>query len=297
MSKLIGAIEAGGTKFICAVGRAHDDIVVQATFPTTTPEETLNLCAHFFADAAATHGAIQRLGIAAFGPLDLTPSSATFGALLDTPKPGWSGTNFIEFFKQRLGAPVVLDTDVNGAVLAEVQWGHARGCDSAVYVTVGTGIGGGVFMGGKPVHGLLHPELGHIPMPRAPGDEAFEGACPYHGDCLEGLASGPALAQRWGVPGETLPEGHEGWAHEAFYLAQMCRSITLMLSPQKIILGGGVMARPGLLEAVRQGFDKALAGYVPVAARAGGIENYIMPQSLGGVSGLAGAFALCERPG
>ncbi|SDD92150.1 ROK family protein [Kordiimonas lacus] len=294
MSKLIGAVEAGGTKFICAVGRGHDDIIAQATFPTTTPEETLDLCAHFFADTAATHGPVERLGIAAFGPLDLDPASATYGALLDTPKPGWAGTNFIDYFKQHRGMPTVLDTDVNGAVLAEVRWGHARGCDSAVYVTVGTGIGGGAFVNGKLVHGLLHPEIGHIPMPRAPGDEAFAGVCPFHDDCLEGLAAGPAIAERWGVPGQDLPEGHKAWEFEAFYLAQMCRSITLMLSPQKIVLGGGVMARPGLIEAVRQEFAKALASYVPVAARAGGLDSYIVPQSLGGVSGLAGAFALCS---
>ncbi len=293
MSKLFGAIEAGGTKFICAVGYGHDDILAQATFPTTTPEETLDLCGQFFADAVVKYGALKRLGIAAFGPLDLEPASATFGALLETPKPGWGGTNFINYFNLHLGVPVVLDTDVNGAVLAEVRWGQARGCDSAVYVTVGTGIGGGAFVNGKLVHGLLHPEIGHIPMPRAPGDEAFEGGCPFHRDCLEGLASGPALAKRWSTPAEELPDGHEGWGFQAFYLAQMCRTITLTLSPQKIILGGGVMARPELLEAVRQQFDAAMAGYTPVAARAGGLENYIMSPSLGGVSGLAGAFALC----
>ncbi len=291
---LFGAIEAGGTKFHCAVGRAHDDIAAQTTLPTTTPKETFGACIAFFREAISVHGPIKALGVAAFGPLDLDEDSPTFGSVLATPKPGWSGADFRGTFEGGLGAPMVIDTDVNGAVLAEVKFGAGQGCDSVVYVTVGTGIGGGIFVGGRPQHGLVHPEVGHIALPRSPGDEAFESVCSFHTDCLEGLASGPAIARRAGKPAQDLAQDHPAWDHEVFYLAHMCRTITCMLSPQKIILGGGVMAYPGLLARVQQAFPEVFGDYLPVAARAGGIDNYIVGQTLAGVSGLAGAFALAR---
>nr|WP_281500877.1 ROK family protein [Kordiimonas marina] len=290
----MGAIEAGGTKFICAVGEDAGSILERVSLPTITPAETLAACLAFFQGAAAEHGPISKLGIAAFGPLDLTPTSPTYGHLLETPKPGWSGTDLAGYFAGHLNVPVALDTDVNGAVLAEHKGGAAKACQTAVYITVGTGIGGGVLVNGRLLHGLIHPEIGHIAVPRAPGDEGFKSHCPYHADCLEGLASGPAMKARWGQAAETLPEGHEGWEMEAFYLAQLCRTLTVTLSPEVIILGGGVLMREGLLEKVRVRFDALMGGYLPLAARAGGLDRYIVRQSFGGQSGLVGAFALAE---
>lgn len=292
---LLGAIEAGGTKFICAVGTDADHIHAQTTVPTTSPTETLAACAAFFVEGEKAHGPIERLGIAAFGPLDLMPGSPTYGHLLKTPKAGWSGTDFPGYFSDALHVPVVLDTDVNAAVLAEHVSGAAVGKSNVVYLTVGTGIGGGALVNGKLLHGLIHPEMGHIAVPRAPGDEAFVSCCPFHGDCLEGLASGPAMKARWGQVAETLPEGHVGWDMEAWYLAQACRALTVVLSPQVVVLGGGVLSRAGLLVAIRAQFEKLMGGYLPIAARTGGMDRYIVGQSFGGQSGLAGAFALAAQ--
>lgn len=292
---MYGAVEAGGTKFHCAVGRDHTRMLARTTIPTTSPTETFAACLAFFEEATAAHGPISALGIAAFGPLDLDKASPTHGSVLATTKSGWSGAAFRQTFEAALGVPVFIDTDVNGAVLAEARYGAAKGCDCAVYVTVGTGIGGGVYVRGAPQHGLVHPEVGHIALPRSPGDEAFDSVCPFHDDCLEGLASGPAIARRAGRPAEELAADHPVWDHEVFYLAHMCRTITCLLSPQKIILGGGVMASRGLLARVQAAFMPIFGDYLPIAARSGGIDNYIVGQTLAGVSGLAGAFALAQQ--
>jgi len=289
---LIGAVEAGGTKFICAVGTAHDQILARETIETTNPEHTLAQCVAFFKKGATEFGEIKKLGVAAFGPLDLKQGSPTYGALLNTPKPGWSGFNMPKFFQENLGFRCHIDTDVNAAVLAEVTWGAAQGCSSAVYVTIGTGIGAGVYLNGKLLHGLIHPEIGHIAVPRAEDDGVFAGVCPFHGDCLEGLASGPAVQERWGQGAATLPQGHDAWKFEAYYLAQLCRTITLAISPERIILGGGLMAHQTLIRLVHFQFDRLLGDYLPVSERAGGLEKYIVRESFKGVSGLAGAFAL-----
>jgi len=291
---LIAALEAGGTKFICAVGTAHDQILEKATFETGEPEKTLAQCLDFFRRCESRFGKIEKLGIAAFGPLNLDPRSTNFGSLLKTPKKGWAGTNFIEYFQQELKASVVLDTDVNAAVLAEVKWGSAKGCASAAYVTIGTGIGVGVYVNGALLHGAIHPEIGHIAAPRAGSDEKFESVCPFHGDCFEGLASGPAMAKRWGQVAEHLGPEHPGWEVEAFYLGQLCRTITLAVSPHRIILGGGVLAHQPLLEKVQTHFETALNDYLPISADSGGLDSYIVRESFGGVSGLIGAFALAR---
>lgn len=291
---LFAAVEAGGTKFVCAVGTGPRDIQARTTIETRGPTDTLADCAAFFKDCRRRFGPVAGTGIAAFGPLDLSPASPTYGALFNTPKKGWSGTNFIQFFKQVNGAPVALDSDVSAAVLAEVKLGAASGCDSTVYVTIGTGIGAGLYVRGAPLHGLMHPEFGHVSVPRAPGDERFESVCPYHSDCLEGLASGPAIAARWGAPAQELPADHEAWRLEAHYLAHMCAALLYTVSPERIVLGGGVMSKPGLIETIRAQFDDIVGGFLPVAERAGGLDRYIVPQALGGVSGLAGAFLLAE---
>jgi len=293
MDELLGAVEAGGTKFICAVGKNHKNIHRQTAIPTDTPENTLNACFDFFKEATSTFGPLSAVGLASFGPLDLDKNSNTYGALINTPKQGWSDTNIYASLQNHLGVPVAVDTDVNCAVLAEVHLGNAKGCNSAVYVTIGTGVGAGVYINGNLIHGLIHSELGHIPVSTAPEDK-FAGICSFHGNCLEGLASGPALAARWGQPAETLADDHMCWELEAYYLAQMCLTITLLVSPERIVLGGGVMAKQGLISAIHQKFKELLANYLPIEERAGGLENYIVPQSLNGISGLAGAFILAH---
>lgn len=291
---MLAAIEAGGTKFVCAVGGSYDDIWAQETIATRTPDETLAACARFFQDAQVRFGVITGLGIASFGPVDLG-RSATHGTLLSTPKSGWAGTNLAHYFGHQVGVRVSLDTDVNAAVLAEAHIGAARGLDNAVYVTVGTGIGVGVLSQGKLLHGTLHPELGHMPVPRAHGDEKFQSQCPFHTDCLEGLAAGPAIAARASMPASILPADNMAWQTESYYLGQLCRTLVLAYAPERIILGGGVMAQKSLIAKVRRETERLLGGYVPVITRAGGVERYITEPALGKISGLVGAFLLARQ--
>jgi len=292
---LIGALEAGGTKFICAVGTAHDNILARETIKTTDPATTLASCLDFFRRCELDFGEIGKLGIASFGPLDLIPKSPGFGSLLNTPKKDWAGTNFIEFFQKNLNVAVVLDTDVNAAVLAEIRWGSVKACHSAAYVTIGTGIGVGIYANGGLLHGAMHPELGHVAVPRAKSDGDFTSVCPFHGDCVEGLASGPAVKARWGMGAENLGANHPGWDIEAYYIAQLCRTITLSVSPAHIVLGGGVMAHQPLLGAVNAKLSQLLNHYLPISQLAGSSGPYIVRESFGGMSGLIGAFALVSR--
>ncbi|HEU5163645.1 MAG TPA: ROK family protein, partial [Thermoanaerobaculia bacterium] len=227
---ILGGIEAGGTKFICVIARGAREILSGTRIPTTTPEETLGSAVEFFRAAAAEAGAIEGFGIASFGPLEIDPDSPNYGRLMRTPKPGWVDIDLVAPLREAFGAPVRIDTDVNGACLAEALFGAGAGARSVVYFTVGTGIGGGAIVDGEPLRGLSHPEMGHIPVPRHPDDRGFEGVCPFHGDCLEGMASGPAMRARWGVAAEDLPDGHEGWEREAFYLAHLCVSASMFLS-------------------------------------------------------------------
>jgi fructokinase len=288
----VGGVEAGGTKFVCAIGAAPDDLLALTSFPTTTPAETLARAIEFFRHHA-TRAPFAAIGIACFGPLDLARDSPTAGWITDTTKPGWSGVDVAGAFRE-LGVPVAIDTDVNGAALGELRWGAGVGCDPVVYVTVGTGIGGGAIVGGRPMHGLVHPEMGHMRVPRI-ADDSFPGACPFHGDCLEGLASGRAIHVRRGLPGEALAADDPVWALEARYLALGLVNVMTVLSPQRIIVGGGVMRREGLLGRIREEVRSLLAGYVRAGAVTEAIESYIVEPGLGERAGVLGALALAQE--
>src|SRR5436190_14527042 len=217
-----GGIEAGGTKFVCVVGSGPDDVVARERIPTTTPAETLARVVEFFRVAEGEHGPCAAFGVAAFGPLDLDPTSSAYGCLTETPKPHWSGADLLAPLRVAFGKPIALGTDVHGAGLAEWLWGEGRDCRTLCYVTVGTGIGGSVLCDGAPLDPVLHPELGHLRCPRHPQDQGFAGVCRVHGDCLEGLASGPAVVARWGAPLEALPADHPAWETLGFYLGHLC---------------------------------------------------------------------------
>jgi fructokinase len=291
MRRPIGGLEAGGTKFVCAIGTGPDDVRAEIRLATTTPEQTLRTAIAFFAGQAA-RTPIRALGIASFGPLDLDPRSATFGSITTTPKPGWRHVDLLTPMRRALGIPVVVDTDVNGAALAEHRWGSGRGVGTLVYVTVGTGIGGGALVDGRPVHGLVHPEMGHLRVSHDRARDPFDGTCPHHGDCWEGLASAPALAARWGRTPETLPDDHPAWDLEAHYLALGLASVVFVLSPERIILGGGVMTRARLFPAIRGELARLIGGYLSTPALDERIETYVVPPELGDRAGVLGAFAL-----
>jgi fructokinase len=290
---LWGGIEAGGTKFVCAVGTGPDDLWAEGRFPTTTPEETIGQAVQFFRQQKK--GPLMAVGIASFGPVDLDPDSPTFGYITGTPKPGWAHTDFAGKIRRALGVPVGFDTDVNAAALGEHRWGAAQGLDTFIYLTIGTGIGGGGMVNGKLIHGLIHPEMGHIRIPHDRDLDPYTGSCPYHGDCLEGLAAGPALEERWGQRGETLPADHPAWLLEADYLAFGLVNIICILSPQRIILGGGVMQQHHLLPLVRRRVQGLLNDYLPVPTILDQIDDYIVPPGLDNRSGVLGAIALAQQ--
>jgi fructokinase len=291
---VFGGIEAGGTKFICALGTGPDNIIATTRFSTAGPEETIGKAIRFFGDWLQKVP-LAAIGIASFGPLDLNPASPTFGYITATPKPGWSNTDFRGMVKQALDIPVAIDTDVNLAALGEQRWGAARELDTFIYLTVGTGIGGGGLANGKLMHGLVHPEMGHIRIPHDRHTDPFPGVCPFHGDCLEGLASGESMRQRWSRPPEELPPEHPGWGLEAGYLAAGLADYICILSPQKIILGGGVMKQPGLIDAVRLKTRQSLNNYIVAPQITAEIDDYIVPPALGDLSGALGAIALAEQ--
>lgn len=291
---LYGAIEAGGTKFVCAVAEGPDNLLAETSFPTTTPDETFERTVAFFREQAAA-GQLTALGIASFGPVDLDPRSATFGYITTTPKPHWGYADIRGELQRALGVPACIDTDVNGAALAESLWGAGRGRDPLIYITVGTGVGGGLVVNGAPVHGLLHPEMGHMRVPHDLAADPFPGACPYHGDCLEGMAAGPALAKRWGQPGQTLPPEHPAWALEARYLALAVANLTFTVAPQAVILGGGVLDQPELLDRVRAETEQLLNGYLQSPWLKPGLTEYIMRPGLGRRAGVLGAVALAMQ--
>ncbi|GIP48427.1 ROK family protein [Paenibacillus sp. DXFW5] len=282
----IGAIEAGGTKFVCGVGNEHGVIEDSVSFPTELPEPTLERVIGYFRDKK-----VEAIGVGSFGPLDLNRNSATYGYVTTTPKPGWNGYDVLGKLKSQFDVPYGWDTDVNAAALGEAKWGAAQGLDSCVYYTVGTGIGVGVLAEGKLVHGLVHPEGGHV-LPRRHPEDDFPGLCPYHGDCLEGMAAGPSLEARWRVKGHELAPNHPAWKIEAYYLAQAVTGAILMLSPQKVIMGGGVMQQPQLFPLIREEVRRNLAGYVNASAILSGMDGYIVPPGLGNRAGLCGALAL-----
>lgn len=291
MGELFGGIEGGGTKFVCAVGSGPDDVHRQTSFPTTTPEATIGQAIAFLREV---HGVtpLAGVGIASFGPVDPEPQSPTYGFITTTPKPGWGQVDFRGPVAEALGVPVGFDTDVNGAALGEHCWGAARGLDTFVYLTVGTGLGGGGMVNGRLMHGLIHPEMGHMMIPHDWEADPYAGTCPFHGDCWEGLAAGPALEGRWQFRAEQLPPGHPSWQLEAHYLALGLVNIICMLSPQRIIMGGGVMKQAHLFPKVRQKVQSLLNGYVQNRAIGDGIEDYIVPPGLGDRAGVLGAIAL-----
>lgn len=289
---LVGAIEAGGTKVVCAIAAGADDVRAEARVPTTTPERTLAAALAFFRKHRR-RWPVAALGIGGFGPLDLDPASPTWGFVTTTPKPGWAWTDLAGPFRRALGVPVAVDTDVNAAALAEHRWGAGRGSDPLVYLTVGTGIGGGALVDGRLLHGLVHPEMGHVRVPRDPARDPFRGACPYHGDCLEGLASGAAMRARWGAAPETLPSDHPAWSLEAEYLALGLVAVVSILSPRRIVVGGGVAATPHLLPRVRARLSALLGGYVP-APVLGDLATYVVAPALGDRAGVLGALALAR---
>jgi fructokinase len=284
---LFGSIEAGGTKFVAALGTGPDDIIETARIDTTTPEDTLSATINWLRDTAAHHGKLTAVGIASFGPVELDRASPHWGYITNTPKAGWANTNIAGRVRDALGVPVGFDTDVNGAALAESRWGAGRGHKICVYVTIGTGIGGGAMVDGKVLHGISHPEMGHMRVARHAEDQVFAGTCPKHGDCLEGLASGPAIKARWGASLSQLPSDHPAQAVVAYYLAQLVMNLQAMMEPGCIILGGGVTATPALLARIRTEAMRLGAGYFH-----GNALDVVVAPGLGDQAGLLGGLAL-----
>lgn len=286
MTGKIALIEAGGTKFIVGVGDRMRRIHARTRIDTTVPEQTIPAAIAWLQEQESAYAAV---GIASFGPLDLDRNSPTWGHITRTTKPHWSNTDVAGPFARALNCPVAIDTDVNGAALAEWKWGAGAGHRSMLYLTVGTGIGGGAVVGGQLIHGVGHPEMGHIRIPRHPADTGFAGSCPFHGDCLEGLASGPSIKARWGASLSDLPTDHIGHRIIAWYLAQASVTLQAILEPARIIFGGGVMATPGLIERIRADTAAASNGYFT-----GKPEEVIVPPALGDDIGLLGALALTQ---
>jgi fructokinase len=294
MQRLYGAIEAGGTKFVCVVGSGPGDVRLEVRLPTTTPEQTLRETVAFFQSAEARFGRLAAIGIASFGPVDLHRESPTFGFITSTPKAGWANVNITGAIHDALRLPVGFDTDVNAAALGEQRWGAARRLDTFIYLTIGTGIGGGGMMNGRLMHGLVHPEMGHIRIPHDLTADPFAGICPFHGDCLEGLASGPAMDARWMQRAERLADDHPAWALEAKYLALALVNFVCTLSPERIIMGGGVMSKGHLLPLVRQHVLDLLKNYVRAPQLLESIDDYIVAPALGNRAGAMGALALAQ---
>ncbi|WP_336773698.1 ROK family protein [Paenibacillus sp. MMO-58] len=286
---LLGAIEGGGTKFVCGVGTMDGEIIERISIPTTTPEATMDQAMSFFSNKG-----IAAIGVGTFGPIDINPLSPAYGSVTSTPKPYWSGYRILDHIKQRMDIPLGIDTDVNAAALGESVWGAAAGLRNCIYMTVGTGIGVGAIVEGNLVHGLMHPEMGHIVVNRHPTD-SYAGNCPYHGDCLEGMASGPAVEKRWNTKAILLGHSHKAWELESFYIGQALANYILVLSPEIIILGGGIMNQKHLFPLIREQVKKRLNGYVDHPVFASDLETYIVPPSLGGSAGLCGALALAKK--
>jgi fructokinase len=285
---LLGGVEAGGTKFVCAIGHPPDDIHAVERFPTTTPEETIGRTVDFF---RAQPQLPESIGIATFGPADVRRDSETYGFITSTPKTGWSNTDLAGRIARELQRPVAFDTDVNGAAVGEYLWGAGQGTQNLLYLTIGTGFGGGALVNGQPVHGLVHPEMGHLFLPRAEGDD-FKGNCPFHGACLEGMVAGPAIQAHWGTPAETLPPDHIAWSFVAHYLSFAVTNMILILSPERVIMGGGVMQQEHLFPAIRTRVQSHLKGYVRAKELISQIDQYIVPPGLGSRAGVLGAMAL-----
>lgn len=286
----LGALEAGGTKMVCAVGDEKGNLSDRASFPTLTPQETMPGLIEYFRDKG-----IDALGIGSFGPLSLDPAAPDYGAITTTPKLAWRNYPLRAAFAEALGIPVGIDTDVNAAALGEATYGAGKGLDSLVYYTIGTGVGGGALVDGKLLHGMVHPEMGHMLLRPDPRDPSPHGFCPYHDGCLEGLANGPAIEKRWGISGKLLPEDHVAWELEAEYLAQMCVNTILTLSPKRIVLGGGVMHQMHLFPRIRCRTLELLNGYVAHPSVLEHIDEMIVPPGLGDNAGAVGSLLLAVQ--
>lgn len=284
----LGALEAGGTKMVCAIGDETGKILEQVSIPTETPEITMPKMIAYFKEKQ-----IEALGIGCFGPIDPDEDSETYGYITSTPKLAWANYNIVGAFKEALSCPVGFDTDVNGSVLGEVTFGQAKGMKNVLYLTVGTGIGAGIYVEGRLLHGMLHPEAGHIILVRR-SDDAYEGKCPYHGTCFEGLAAGPAIEERWGCKAIELRDKQEVWDLEAYYIAQALANYIMILSPEKIILGGGVMHQEQLFPLIREYVKKILNGYIKTKELED-LEHYIVPASLQDNQGIMGCMELARR--
>lgn len=288
---MFGAIEAGGTKFVCAVGSDPADLTI-TQLPTTSPQATTAEAIHFLRTSSG--GKLQAVGIGSFGPVDLSPSSRTFGHITSTPKLSWQNFDLLGAVRAALDVPIGFDTDVNAAAFGEARWGAAQSITDFIYLTVGTGIGGGAIVNGQILHGMVHPEMGHILVPHDCQRDPYPGCCPFHHDCLEGLASGPAIQQRWGRPAQELPADHPAWPLEAHYLALGLANWVCTLSPKRIVLGGGVMQKQWLFPLIRSELVRLLNGYVQ-STELKNVEDYVVPARLGNRAGIAGALALAQQ--
>ncbi|MBD5393706.1 MAG: ROK family protein [Lachnospiraceae bacterium] len=285
---LLGALEAGGTKMVCAIGNEKGEIFEQVSIPTETPEITIPKMISYFKEKK-----VEALGIACFGPIDPDKKSATYGYITSTPKLAWTNCNIVGAFEEALGCPVGFDTDVNGSVLGEVTFGQAKGKSSVIYITIGTGVGAGIYIEGNLLHGMLHPEAGHVLM-RKRNDDTYEGKCPYHKACLEGLAAGPAIEERWGVSARELKDRAEVWDLEAYYIAQALTGYILTVSPEMIILGGGVMHQEQLFPMIRSYVKEMLNGYIKTE-EIDDLDHYIVPASLNDDQGIMGCLELARQ--
>ena len=283
---VIAAVEAGGTKFICGLGNEKGEIIDKINIPTTTPEETMSKVIEYFKDKK-----FDVMGVGSFGPIDPVKNSETYGYITKTPKPYWSDYNIIGELKKHFNVPMEFDTDVNGAALAEAWWGAGKGLKNIIYITVGTGIGAGAVVNGTMLQGLTHPEMGHIFLKKHP-DDKFQGRCPFHKDCLEGMAAGSAIEDRWGKKGQEMANDDRVWEMEAYYLAQALVNYILILSPQKIIMGGGVMKQQQLFPLIRKYVQEFLNNYVYKREILEKIDKYIVYPGLGDEAGFTGSIAL-----
>lgn len=291
--KYYGAIEAGGTKFVCSVAADPEHYFSEVRFPTTTPEETLTKTVDFFKEQKKIYG-LTAIGVSCFGPIDLNKKSPTYGYITTTPKPGWGFSEIVGVLERGLSIPVGFDTDVNGAALAEYKWGNPSNVNSLVYYTIGTGVGAGVVINGQPVHGLVHPEGGHILVRQDKAKDPYDGFCSYHGNCLEGLCCGPSIKDRFGIPPQDLPADHPIWGIIAGYIAQACVAQICQISPEKIVLGGGVMEQKQLFPMIHKEVVRMLNNYIQHPMILEHINQYITPPVLGNRSGACGAIALAQ---
>ncbi len=291
---IYGGIEAGGTKFVCAVGTGPADLQDEVKFETTSPKETINRVLKYFKEQNLKEKLLA-IGIGSFGPIELNRESSNYGFVTSTPKPGWSNINIYGLIKEELKIPVGFNTDVNAAALGEYEWGAGRGLNNFIYLTIGTGIGGGVMINGRLLHGLQHPEIGHIFIPQDIKADPYEGICPFHKNCFEGLASGPAMKNRWGKSPEDLNKDHKAWDLEAQYISFALINYIYTFSPERIIIGGGIMEQKKLLPLILTTVKKMLNNYIHMEEITDNIEKYIVLPSLGKKAGILGALVLAKK--